>query len=58
MPRFTDHYDDYKLVYYEAWEDAALAMSREQRIKAGSRQEKMDLIDGFNRQWQDLYGEL
>ena len=58
MPRFTEHYDDYKLVYYEAWADAQVAMSREQRIKAGTRKEQVALIDGFNGQWRDLYEEI
>ena len=58
MPRFTDHYDDYKLVYYEAWEDPSVAMTREQRIKAGTRKDQVALIDGFNRQWRDLYEEI
>jgi putative endonuclease len=58
LPRFTGHYDDFKLVYYEAWEDPAVAMTREQRIKAGSREETVHLIDGFNRQWRDLYEEI
>jgi len=28
------------------------------QIKAGSRQRKIDLINGFNPEWRDLYNDL
>ncbi len=34
------------------------AIAREKQIKAGSRQKKIDLINGFNPEWHDLYNEL
>ena len=43
-----------KLVYYEAFEDPAQAILREKKIKAGSRQKKMDLIEKENPKWSDL----
>jgi predicted GIY-YIG superfamily endonuclease len=34
------------------------AIAREKQIKAGSRQKKIDLIEGVNPEWKDLYVEL
>jgi putative endonuclease len=45
-------------VYYEAIDDIASAIAREKQIKAGSRQKKLDLVNGLNPQWRDLYEEL
>ena len=42
-------------IYYEVSEDIEAAISRENQIKSGSRQKKIDLINNFNRQWKDLY---
>jgi putative endonuclease len=47
-----------KLVYYEIFEDLENAILREKKIKAGSRQKKIDLINTINKEWSDLYGEL
>jgi putative endonuclease len=45
-------------VYYESGEDGQTANFREKQIKAGSRQKKVDLINGLNPEWKDLFGEL
>ena len=55
---FTKKYNASKLVYYEIFEDPENAILREKRIKAGSRQKKIDLINTINKEWIDLYGEL
>jgi putative endonuclease len=55
---FTKKYNIGKLVYYEIFDTAYTAISREKQIKAGSRHKKMDLINGFNPRWEDLYGML
>lgn len=55
---FTNRYNINKLVYYEIYEDIYEAISREKKIKAGSRQKKINLINEFNSQWRDLYDEL
>jgi len=47
-----------KLVYYEVFASAKEAIAREKRIKAGSRQQKLDLINGFNPGWVDLYDQM
>jgi putative endonuclease len=46
------------LVYYEVFADVRDAIVREKQIKAGSRQKKIDLINGLNSQWRDLYDDL
>ena len=55
---FTSRYHAGKLVYYEATGNAAAAIAREKQIKAGSRQNKLDLVEGTNPGWADLYEEL
>ena len=55
---FTKKYNVSKLIYYEIFEDPENAILREKKIKAGSRQKKIDLINGMNTEWKNLYGEL
>ena len=55
---FTKKYNVSKLVYFEIYEDPENAILREKKIKAGSRQKKIDLINGINKEWNDLYGEI
>lgn len=55
---FTKKYNLDKLVYYEFFEDITLAIKREKKIKAGSRQKKIDLINKFNPEWKDLYSKI
>ena len=55
---FTKKYNITKLVYYEIFEDASTAISREKQIKAGSRQKKIDLVNSVNQEWKDLYDDL
>ena len=55
---FTKKYNIAKLVYYKVFEDIENAILREKQIKAGSRQKKVQLINGTNKEWRDLYDEL
>ena len=55
---FTKKYHVDKLVYYEVFADIREAIAREKQIKGGSRQKKVDLIQGMNPVWRDLYDEL
>ncbi|MFN8454295.1 MAG: GIY-YIG nuclease family protein [Anaerolineae bacterium] len=55
---FTSRYNITKLVYYEVGLDVHSAIAREKQIKAGSRQKKLDLINGMNSEWHDLYEVL
>jgi putative endonuclease len=55
---FTSRYNVRKLVWYEVCEDVNSAIAREKQIKGGSRKKKIDLVEGMNPEWRDLYGEL
>ena len=55
---FTKKYNVSKLVYYEILGDPENAILREKKIKAGSRQKKIDLINSMNKEWSDLGREL
>ena len=56
--KFVKKYNVTKLVYFEVGSGAKEALFREHQIKAGSRQKKIDLINGFNPEWRDLYEEI
>lgn len=55
---FTKRYNINKLVFYESCDDIYIAISREKQIKAGSRQNKIQLINSMNPNWDDLYDDL
>jgi putative endonuclease len=55
---FTKKYHVTKLVYYEVFEDPENAILREKKIKAGSREKKIGLINIMNKKWRDLYEEI
>lgn len=55
---FTKKYNVDQLVYYETGDDINLAISREKQIKAGSRQDKIDLINSLNPEWKDLSDDI
>ena len=55
---FARKYKITKLVYYEVFEDIENAILREKRIKGGSRQKKIELINSINEGWRELYEEL
>jgi len=51
---FSGKYNLYKLVYYECFETIGEAIKREKQIKSGSRNKKINLINGINPEWNDL----
>jgi putative endonuclease len=55
---FTKKYNISKLVYYEVFEDIEAAILREKQIKGGPRKKKLELINGMNKEWHDLYEGL
>jgi putative endonuclease len=55
---FTKRYGCKVLVYYEYYEDMPSAIAREKQMKAGSRRDKLALIEAMNPTWRDLYEEL
>ena len=52
---FTKKYNVNKLIYYEIFADIRNAIDREKQIKSGSREKKIDLVEGKNPEWKDLY---
>lgn len=52
---FTSKYNVTKLVYFESFQTIVEAISREKQLKAGSRNKKIELINVFNPDWNDLY---
>lgn len=55
---FTKKYEVDKLGYYEAFDDITQAIQREKQIKAGSRKNKLKLIESINPNWKDLYKDI
>ena len=55
---FSSKYNLNKLVYYEIFDDIEEAIKREKQIKGGSRKKKIELINDFNKSWEDLYEKL
>jgi len=51
---FTKNYHVHILVYYEEFEDAESAISREKQLKKWNRKWKLELIEKSNPGWKDL----
>ena len=51
---FTSKYNLDKLGYYEVFDDIENAILREKQLKAGSRENKIKLIEKINPAWEDL----
>ena len=56
--KFTSKYKVKKLVFFETFNNPGDAIAREKQIKGGSRQKKVDLINGMNPDWNDLSDSL
>jgi putative endonuclease len=52
---FTKSYSVHQLVWYELYESMEAAIEREKRLKEWKRKWKLELIEGSNPDWQDLY---
>ncbi|MCP5405300.1 MAG: GIY-YIG nuclease family protein [Pseudomonadaceae bacterium] len=52
---FCKRYGLGKLVWYELFELVTDAIRQEKQIKAGSRKDKIALIESVNPRWNDLY---
>ncbi|WP_420387754.1 GIY-YIG nuclease family protein [Roseivirga sp.] len=52
---FTARYKCTKLVYYNSFNHIESAIAEEKRLKGGSRQQKLDLIENLNPNWDDLF---
>jgi putative endonuclease len=58
MKGFSAKYGCKILVWYEVHESMIEAITREKKIKAGSRAKKLALIEALNPEWKDLYETL
>jgi len=52
---FTKRYAVHQLVWYELRESMQSAIEREKRLKEWKRKWKLELVEGTNPNWQDLY---
>jgi putative endonuclease len=55
---FTARYDVKRLVYYEHHDYIRDAIKREKQLKWWKRQWKLELIEGMNLHWRDLYSDI
>ena len=55
---FSAKYGCKILVWYELHATMIDAITREKQIKAGSRKQKLALIEALNPDWKDLYETL
>ena len=55
---FTEKYNIDRLVYYDSSISIQAAIAREKQLKRWKRQWKINLIEEFNPEWQDLYQNL
>jgi putative endonuclease len=55
---FTAKYAVKMLVWYEHYGDVRDAIRREKQPKKWERRWKLELIEGFNPDWRDLYDTL
>ncbi len=51
---FTSKYNLKTLVYVEYADNMITAIEREKQLKAGSRKQKIDLIEKDNHLWKDI----
>jgi putative endonuclease len=55
---FTKKYGVHRLVYYELFGDMAVAITREKQMKKWNRAWKIEVIEGKNPEWKDLWEEI
>ena len=55
---FTKRYGCKMLVWFEQAQAMETAILREKQIKAGSRADKLALIESMNPDWRDLFDEI
>ncbi len=58
VPGFTARYGVDRLVWFEPYETAVEAIRREKQMKEWRRSWKIELVEGSNPQWIDLYPGL
>jgi putative endonuclease len=58
VPGFTRKYGVKMLVWYETHESRETAFQRERQLKNWNRAWKLELIERFNPNWNDLFDQL
>jgi putative endonuclease len=54
IPGYTQRYNLFKLIYFEAFGDIRDAVRREKQLKGWLRSKKVSLIESVNPRWKDL----
>lgn len=55
IPSFTSRHHVHQLVWFEIYDDAITAITREKEIKKWRREWKINLVEQSNPEWVDLY---
>jgi putative endonuclease len=58
IPGFTERYGVDRLVWFEAYDDPATAITREKAVKKWRRDWKIRLIEEQNPEWRDLFSTI
>ena len=58
VPGFTRKYRVHRLVWFEQHADMLSAIRREKQLKEWRRRWKLDLVEGSNPEWRDLWFDL
>jgi putative endonuclease len=58
VPGHNKRYHIERLVYFEVYDSATLAIQREKNIKHWPRASKTNLIGKANATWRDLYDDI
>ncbi len=56
--KFTSKYKVNKFLYYFNFKDVKDAIRVEKKIKSGSREDKIKMINKMNTDWKDLYKNI
>ena len=58
VPGFTRKYRAHRLIWFEQHADMPSAIRREKQLKEWRRRWKLDLIEGGNPDWRDLWFDV
>ena len=58
VPGFTSRYNITRLVWLETYDDPISAISREKQLKKWKREWKVEMIEGMNPEWDDLWAQI
>jgi putative endonuclease len=58
IPGFAKRYKTFLLVHFEAFDEPRFAIAMEKQLKAGSRANKIRLVERDNPDWLDLFEKI